>query len=204
MRATWLAVAGLVAILLIGSAILSSSRQEAPTRGEVGAIRVVRAKPGAAATGDASMQDGSVLAAQPSGGAPVLQELVPRDPAMEAALPPPGIDPRTLYTKIRSQPRDREWATRSERAIGAALAAIPNLGGNEQVRVSCAATLCEVTGGFAPGLGQEQENAAALALQGGSFHEALAPFGLEPYAGHFGAAERGSRYSLYFRRKPER
>ncbi|MFL0412448.1 hypothetical protein [uncultured Sphingomonas sp.] len=204
MRATWLVLAGGVAILMIGAAILSSSRQDAPIGDNASTIKVVRVKPGAAATGVAPMRDGSVLAAQPNGAAPALNELVPRGPAMEAALPPPGIDPRTLYTKIRSQPRDREWATRSERAIGAALAAIPNLGGNEQVRVSCAATLCEVTGGFAPGLGQEQENAAALALQGGSFHEALAPFGLEPYAGHFGAAERGSRYSLYFRRKPER
>ncbi len=110
----------------------------------------------------------------------------------------------SLYTKIRSQPRDREWAARSERAIEAALAAISNLAVDQPVRVSCAATLCEVTGGFAPGLSQEQENAAAFALQGGPFHEALVRSGLEPYAGHFGATERGGRYSLYFQRKAER
>jgi hypothetical protein len=204
MRATWLVLAGVVAILLIAGAILSLSREDAPIGGNAGTIRIVRAKPGAAATGDAPMQDGSVLPAQPNGAAPALNELVARDPAMEAALPPPGIDPRTLYTKIRSQPRDRDWAVRSERAIGAALAAIPNLAVNQPVRVSCAATLCEVNGGFAPGLNQEQENEAALALQGGPFHDALVRSGLEPYAGHFGATERGGRYSLYFRRKAER
>jgi hypothetical protein len=68
------------------------------------------------------------------------------DPLIGEPLPRTQ-DPADLHTKVRSEARDAEWASRMEAAIRARVLQIPLIGKNGNVlRVTCARTLCEIAG----------------------------------------------------------
>lgn len=59
------------------------------------------------------------------------------------------VGPRGLRETIRSEPRDVIWASEIEQKLQSGYANIPGLRVSDQpVRVSCATSICEVSGGF--------------------------------------------------------
>lgn len=71
-----------------------------------------------------------------------------------------GPDPAALHAKVRSEPRDSNWAPRMESAIRARLLSLPLVGKEGNVlRVTCASTICEIAGTLiAPESQQERED----------------------------------------------
>jgi DNA-binding CsgD family transcriptional regulator len=56
---------------------------------------------------------------------------------------------RSLYAKVRSEPRDPQWAAQHEQALRALFTAIPRIDAKGSgLRVKCAKTVCEVAGTF--------------------------------------------------------
>jgi DNA-binding CsgD family transcriptional regulator len=102
-------------------------------------------------------------------------------------------DPAALHARVRSEPRDGEWAPRMESAIRARLMQIPLIGkdGNA-LRVTCAATLCEMAGtiiwtapppkAYDPKL---PESRAESSLQEKALFDDLAKLGLKNETGLF-------------------
>jgi DNA-binding CsgD family transcriptional regulator len=71
-----------------------------------------------------------------------------------------GPEPAELHARIRAEPRDPQWADRTERQIEERLMSVPLVGkdGNA-LRVTCASTLCEIAGTLiAPPSKEEQED----------------------------------------------
>jgi len=105
--------------------------------------------------------------------------------------------PADLHAQVRSELRDPEWAPRMEKAIKARVLKIPLIGkdGNE-LRVTCAATLCEIAGSIvAPPSTAEREDPQSQFsktirdLQVPPLPDDLARFGLKHESGNFTGAK---------------
>ena len=101
--------------------------------------------------------------------------------------------PADLHAKVRAERRDPEWALPTEAAVRARLLQIPVIGkdGNA-LRVTCAATLCEIAGTLV-GPGQPSReydpnlpvNRAQSDLQDKPLNDDLAKLGLKSDGGSF-------------------
>ena len=119
--------------------------------------------------------------------------------------------PADLHAQVRSELRDPEWAPRMEKAIKARVLKIPLIGkdGNE-LRVTCAATLCEIAGSIvAPQSMAEREDPRSQFsktiqdLQVPPLPDDLARLGLKSESGSFtGAKGKPDRsvFLLYYSR----
>jgi hypothetical protein len=106
---------------------------------------------------------------------------------------PKFSDPADLHTQIRAEKRDQEWATRTEAAVRSRVLQIPVIGKDGNVlRVTCAATLCEIAGTLI-GPGQPPReydpnlpvNRAVADLQDKPLKNDLAKLGLKHESGSF-------------------
>jgi DNA-binding CsgD family transcriptional regulator len=104
-----------------------------------------------------------------------------------------GPDPAALHAQVRAERRDPEWASKTEVAARARLLQISPVGtaGNE-LRVLCAATLCEFAGTFlqpepAPSKydADTPVNRAVSDLQGKSLSDDFSKLGLKSESGSF-------------------
>ena len=93
-------------------------------------------------------------------------------------------DPSVLHAKVRSEPRDEAWAKRIEAAARPRLLQLPLVGkdGNE-LRITCAKTLCEIAGSIAgratePYDPNQPLNRAVADLQAKPLNDDLASLGI--------------------------
>lgn len=142
----------------------------------------------------------SRVAATPDAGKD-METHIPEDAGIRASAPDPLSDPEALYKRIRSEPRDRDWATRSENAIKAALIPVPYLDRAKDVRVSCATTLCEVHGSLAEEASMDNQNVAMQALQGDRFHNALTSGGLTIMTSSYTGNGKTTGFTFYAKRR---
>jgi DNA-binding CsgD family transcriptional regulator len=119
---------------------------------------------------------------------------------------PSGPDPASLHARIRAERLDPTWAPRVQQALRARYAALEYVGAPiESLRVTCAATLCEVAGLIeAPSSKAEEQsleaplNRTMEALQGKALHDDLAKIGLEGMSGYFGGGKPGKMPFLQY------
>lgn len=105
--------------------------------------------------------------------------------------------PADLHAQVRSERPDPNWAPRMEQAIKARLVQIPLIGqGGNALRVTCAATLCEIAGTvLVPKSKSEQEdpksqyNRTIQDLQVPPLPDDLAKLGLKNESGSFTSAK---------------
>ncbi len=151
------------------------------------------------AAGPGNVPAGRVVAIPDAGKD--MEAHIPDDADMRASAPDPMSDPEALYKRIRSEPRDREWAARSENSIKAALIPVPYLNRAKDVRVSCAATLCEVHGSLAEEANMDNRNVAMQALQGERFQNALTSAGLTIMTSSYTGSGKTTMFTFYAKRR---
>ena len=126
------------------------------------------------------------------------------------AIPTSADDPAHVYTRIRAERRDPEWAPRTEQALRVRYSAVAHVGAPiESVRIFCGSTLCEVAGLIDappnPADGESLKtplNRTMQALQGKALHDSVAAIGLENVSGYFGSGRPGKMVFLqYWSRK---
>jgi hypothetical protein len=192
-----------IGIVLVGGIFLWWRQPEPGSKRLEQDVRIVRG------TGPGNMRAGQVADQGPNGSAPSSPdsqrvELKPatisEDAELEASLPDPALEPRALYKRVRTEPRDEEWAARSERNIRAALAPIPYISPNS-LRVSCGSTLCEVRGIMPKDLSMENMNVAMQALQGEKLRQPLAEAGLQQQMASFGGGGGTPGFTIYATRR---
>jgi hypothetical protein len=122
------------------------------------------------------------------------------DANLRAALPDPDLEPRALYERLRAEPRDAEWAARSERSIKAAMTPVPYIS-QDDLRVSCASTLCEIRGSMPEGLTNDNANVGMEALQGEKLHNTLVKAGLQTAMASFGGGNGAQSFTIYATRR---
>src|SRR6202012_822792 len=86
------------------------------------------------------------------------------DPLLGTMFEGPDYDSRRLYLQLRGERRDETWASRAEASLKAAYTRLPHAAGIRDLRVLCAATLCEVAGHILEGK-PVQVNAVMTDLQ---------------------------------------
>jgi len=114
----------------------------------------------------------AVAAPTPTAPTPTAPTPTATPAAPTVALDINGID--RLPALLAAQARDPAWAPGAEGRLRGAFAGIPHLGG--PLKVSCAATLCEIAGGLAAGLTPAESDAALGSLQGSSMARTRADF----------------------------
>lgn len=133
-------------------------------------------------------------------GAQAGTPTIPNDANLQAALPDPDLAPRALYERIRAEPRDAEWAARSERSIKAAMTPVPYIR-QDDLRVSCASTLCEIRGTMPEGLTNDNANVGMEELQGEKLHNTLVKAGLQTATASFGGGNGAQSFTIYATRR---
>ena len=94
-----------------------------------------------------------------------------------------------LHDRVREEDRDEAWASKSEAALRARYAQIPNLFAHGNVvRVICGRSLCEVAGVFSKSLTDKQLSKVVEDLQANSLQDDLEPQGLKGIGTGFGPA----------------
>lgn len=122
-----------------------------------------------------------------------------------------GPEPATLHAQVRSEPRDAEWASRTEQAIRARTLQIPPIGKNgNALRVTCATKLCEIAGSIrtphvSPGEYDPKSpgSRALSALQGSPFTDEISKLGLKHETSLFTGSKDNKNqlvFMLYFSR----
>lgn len=121
-------------------------------------------------------------------------------------------DPGGLHTQVRAEKRDAGWAGRTEKAIRDRVLQIPLIGkGGNELRITCATTLCEIGGNIVEPASQaeredqnSQYNRTIQDLQVPPFTDDLGKIGLKTETGLFtGAKGKPDRavFLLYYSRK---
>lgn len=199
-----IAVAGTIGVVLIGCAYWWSREANPPTTSTSHGVKVVHGKdehPMAVASLDA-LRSKKVVSDSPEQAVTpaTIPTSIADDPRLLSSLPDPASEPRMLYKRVRAEGRDEGWATRSERSIRAALAGVPYLS-QDSVRVSCAATLCEVRGTMPEHLSDENANAIMQSLQGQRLQEPLDRAGLHTAVATFGGDNGANSFTIYTQRR---
>jgi hypothetical protein len=109
-------------------------------------------------------------------------------------------DPRELYTYVRSEPRDEDWANASEAFVKAILANNVNLGPEAPVEVRCATTVCEATGIAAEGAEPEALQRSWDSLRGTINNPLIAAHGLRYATAAFGSGHSLHAFTVYYQR----
>lgn len=102
-------------------------------------------------------------------------------------------DPAELHARVRAEEREAAWAGRTEKAIRDRVLQIPLIGkGGNELRVTCATTLCEISGSIIePASQAEREdqnsryNQTIKDLQVSPFRDDLRKIGLKSETGLF-------------------
>lgn len=197
---------GLGVILFGGGVLLLWDRAPASRNGSV-PVEVVRSDSRAAAPTErpsplAPTNSPAKPPPEPT-AAPRISDSVPPDPLLDKLLPNPSDDPRALHALVHSQARDAIWAPKAEAALKAEYVRIPYVGGAASpLRITCAATVCEVAGSTPQGLSLENTNVAWQALQGRALIDSVTNQGFTSGPMVFGkAGPDQSTFVAYFRKK---
>ena len=118
------------------------------------------------------------------------------DPLIGQALPK-MVDPSALHAKVRTEDRDEAWAEPLEKSIRARMMAIPLVGkGGNVLRVTCASTLCEISGSLLSPTSEAEiedqhsrHNLTVRDLQVAPLTDDLQKLGLKHESGLFTAAK---------------
>lgn len=139
--------------------------------------------------GRATMPGTPMPAAPPVGG-------------MAAPTAAASTDPRDLYTLVRAERRDADWAIRSEATIRDVLTTIPDLGHGRPLDIRCATTVCEVTGVGPTETSTETLEAVWQEVRSVVARTPLASRGLDAAGATFGSGRSLQAFTLYYRRLP--
>ena len=155
-----------------------------------------------------------ILLALAAGTTALMSQSSPSSNAVEPLIGGPVErfpQPADFHAKVRAEPRDSDWATRTESAIRARLLQIPLIGkdGNA-LRITCARTICEIAGTVAVPSSNEgledptaPHNIAIRDLQVAPLPDDLAKIGLKSesasFTGSKGKPER-SVFLVYYSR----
>jgi hypothetical protein len=196
---------GVIGILLVGSAYFWSRQPDSAISQTPTDVIVVRGTSAGQAEGGPFRKQ-NFLPASTRQGVPLVETETANgivdDAELQASFPDPSLEPSALYKRVRAEPRDVDWAPRSERNITAALTAVPYVNVDD-LRVSCASTLCEVRGAMPEGLSIENANVAMEAIQGQKLQSALDSTGLKPALITFGGGARAHArtFTMYTKRQ---
>lgn len=125
---------------------------------------------------------------------------LPRGQAVAGSPADRQDDPRQLYAMVRSEPRDTVWANSSEALIKDSLGAVPYLGRGSPFEVTCATTVCEVTGVAAAGAQPETIQRAWDSLRPTINTSLIVGHGLQSTAATFGSGHSLHAFTIYYRR----
>lgn len=161
------------------------------------------------------VRSGVPVAPQPAAPDVVYGDFVPAARSTQGDVGPPGPDrlvvavrhvggddPRQLYALVRSEPRDAVWANFSERLVRESLGSVPDVGRGAPLEVTCATSVCEVTGVAAAGAPPEAIRRAWEALRGAVDTPLIAGNGLHYAAATFGSGHSLHDFTIYYRRSP--
>lgn len=125
-----------------------------------------------------------------------------QDASIDAFFPDNAHDARRLVALVRSETRDPAWAPIAEAALLAQLGAVAGEGA--PLSVTCAATVCAVTGSLPASLSDPQKSAAVQALQDVGSGDTLGKAGLKSreWFGIRGAPGEPERFAMLWIRKP--
>ena len=137
-----------------------------------------------------------------AGAATLIGQDSPKPSQVDPLLAKPLVkmeDPVDLHAKVRLEARDQAWAGRVETAVRTRLLQLPLVGkdGNE-LRVTCAATLCEIAGSIAgkatePYDPKQPLNQAVADLQAKPLRDDLSKLGLNHVSGLFTGGDNPER-----------
>jgi DNA-binding CsgD family transcriptional regulator len=137
-----------------------------------------------------------------AGAATLMGQDNPQQSQVDPLLAKPLMkmeDPVDLHGKVRSEARDEAWASRVEKAVHSRLLQLPLVGKNgNQLRVTCAATLCEIAGSIAGRASEPYDpkqplNQAVSDLQAKPLRDDLSKLGLTHVSGLFTGGDNPDR-----------
>ncbi|UVO49419.1 hypothetical protein M0208_02410 [Sphingomonas sp. SUN019] len=124
------------------------------------------------------------------------------DAVVDAMLPPTSDSPRALHDRLRAEPRDAEWASRTEGKIKDAYVSIPYVGTSaDPLRIRCGTSVCEVAGTLPERLSMANSNVAMDALQGKQLNDRFTGNGLDVKSMLFGSGSGKQTFVTYLARK---
>ena len=133
------------------------------------------------------------------------------DPIVGRIPPSSEFGTDQLYSRVRAEQRDPNWAPQIERRLRDYLTSVRYVdGANNRLRVMCGSSLCEAAGVIdAPTSKQDESslksplNRTMQALQGKDVHDFAARLGLDDLAAAFQSPDRHSSptFLIYFQRK---
>lgn len=107
--------------------------------------------------------------------------------------------PTDMAQLVRSEPRNPEWAPKSEAVIRANMAKLPYIDTDGPLKIVCASTICEVSG-LAPGMLAERDLGQFWALLQSPIVQApLSKSGLQMAGASFGRPGRPRAFLMYYR-----
>lgn len=126
-------------------------------------------------------------------------------PALAAAQPAPAAGagtespPADMGQLVRSEPRNPEWAPKSEAAIRASMIKLPYIDLDGPLKVMCASTICEVSGSAPKMLAEKDLGQFWGLLQSPIVQASLGKGGLQMGGASFGRPGNPRAFVIYYR-----
>lgn len=126
-------------------------------------------------------------------------------PSLAAAQPAPAAGaeaenlPADLGQLVRSEPRNPEWAPKSEAAIRASMIKLPYIDLDGPLKVMCASTICEVSGSAPKMLAEKDLGQFWGLLQSPIVQASLGKAGLQMGGASFGRPGNPRAFVIYYR-----
>ncbi len=139
--------------------------------------------------------DDPVQPSDGSGQAPALVAAQPA-PAAGAGTESPPADMGQL---VRSEPRNPEWASKSEAAIRASMVKLPYIDLGGPMKIVCASTICEVSGSAPTMLAEKDLGQFWGLLQSPVVQASLSKGGLQMGGASFGRPGNPRAFVIYYR-----
>lgn len=125
-------------------------------------------------------------------------------PTLAAAPPVPAGSaameslPTDMAQRVRSEPRNREWAAKSEASIRGSMIKVPYIDVDGPLKILCASTICEVSGSAPKMLAEKDLGQFWALLQNPIVQEPLAKGGLQIGGASFGRPGNPRGFVLYY------
>lgn len=107
--------------------------------------------------------------------------------------------PTDMAQLVRSEPRNPEWAPRSEASIRASMIKLPYIDVDGPLKVLCASTICEVSGSAPKMLAEKDLGQFWALLQSPIVQAPLAKSGLQIGGASFGRPGNPRAFAIYYR-----
>jgi len=116
------------------------------------------------------------------------------------SLPYKQSDPRTLFYKVRAQPRDEAWAGATEKALKELSASIPHID-MSSLEVLCATDICELRGALEPDLSSNDTSETFSFVRGDNGGKVFQVRGLKTSSIMFGGLGAGLPFTMYLNKE---